>query len=75
MTNQSKRNIKIHVLDEPTKTTILQRIVPEFSERQATLIVYNTVARLLSGDLHHTVSIEDIWKDLFFSQRIGLYLV
>ncbi|MDA7640143.1 hypothetical protein N8787_00765 [Opitutaceae bacterium] len=66
MTNKSKRNTKINVLDESAKTTLLQRIVPEFSERQATLIVYNTVARLLSGDLHHTVSIEDVWKDLFF---------
>lgn len=66
MTFNSKRNTEIHVLDDSAKTTLLQRIVPDYSKRQATLLVYNTVARLLSGDLHHTVSIEDVWKDLFF---------
>ena len=62
MTNRKQQ---FELLDELSKTTLLQRLIPDYANRQSTLIVYNTVSRLLDGDLQHTVSIKDIWKDLY----------
>lgn len=52
-------------LDDLSKTQVLQRLIPKLADQQSTLIVYNTVARLLNGDLQHTVSIKDIGNDLY----------
>jgi hypothetical protein len=65
VTQRSMRDALYQALDDKTSAKILKRVMPVLSSRQPTLLVYNTVSRLFSGDLQHVVTINDVWADLF----------
>lgn len=65
MTQRSLRDSLFSILDDDASAKVWRRIQPMYLKHEPTLLVYNTVERLLSGDLVHTVSIDDVWADLF----------
>lgn len=69
MNQNSIRDVLYEALDDSTTASLWRRVMPSFNQRQSTLLIYNTVERLLSGDLLHTVSINDVWGDLFTFPR------
>lgn len=64
MTDSFRPDFSYDTMDEKTSTQLLRRVMPS-ARRPSTLLVYNTVERLVSGDLLHTVTIDDVWADVF----------